>query len=224
MERKVRVSPSIIAVNINDDKEVKAAIQNLQDAKVALLHLDVMDGKFVKEKTFGVEFVQKMHNETDFILDTHLMVDNPEDVIDDYIDAGADILTVHYEATKNLEWVLRKIKSNGLLAGVSIKLDTHIEVLIPYLKSKLIDVILVMSVEPGACGRAFDERALNKIVALREISPKVDIEVDGGINLENVEKVVNAGANIIVSGSSIFKSADPIQVIREMASYRCKIK
>lgn len=222
MERKVRVSPSIIAIDITDDKKISEAVNILKEAKVELLHLDVMDGKFVPEKTFEADFVQKMHNETDFILDTHLMVDSPELVIDKYIEAGADILTVHYESTNNLEALLKKIKSKGLLAGVSIKLDTHIEVLLPYLKAKLIDVILVMSVEPGACGRPFDERVLNKISALREISPKVDIEVDGGINLGNIEAVVDAGANIVVSGSAIFKSENPVQTIKDMKCYRSK--
>jgi len=222
MEKKMRISPSIIAVDMNNEEKLNSALNLLKETKVALLHLDVMDGKFVKEKTFNESFVKKMHNETDFLLDTHLMVENPEEVLDDYIDAGADILTVHYESTSNLEWCLRKIKTSGLLAGVSIKLDTHIEVLMPYLKSKLIDLVLVMSVEPGACGRTFDERALNKIQALRELSSKIDIEVDGGINLANIERVVNAGANIVVSGSAIFNSENPAEVIKEMTRYRSK--
>lgn len=223
MERKVRISPSIIATEYNNESKLSSALEMLKESKVALLHLDVMDGKFVSQKTFGPEFINKMQKQTDFLLDTHLMINSPEDYIDDYINAGADILTVHYESTQNLEWCLRKIKSNGLLAGVSIKLDTHIEVLVPYLQSKLIDVILVMSVEPGACGRKFDERALNKIKALRELSPKLDIEVDGGINLDNIKSVVDAGANIIVSGSSIFKSSNPSNVIKEMSSYKCRV-
>lgn len=224
MERKVKVSPSIIATDYKSPQKVSEAINILNEGKVALVHLDVMDGKFVPATTFGVDFVQKMHSETDFLLDVHLMVESPDEVIEDYIDSGADILTIHYEATSNVEWCLRKIRLCGALAGVAINPNTDVSVLEPYIKAKLIDLVVVMSVEPGACGRAFDARAIGKVKALRELSSKIDIEVDGGINVDNIARVVDAGANIVVAGSAIFNANDPVSVIKEMSSYKYKKK
>ena len=223
MIKKVRVSPSIIAVDYNDTQKLESALQMLKKTRNPLLHLDVMDGKFVPEKNLGIEFVSKMQEETDFILDVHLMVENPETVIDEYIRVGADILTIHSEAVGDLASVLQKIKSSGVLAGVAIKLDTSIDEIKDYIKKDLIDVVLVMSVEPGACGRAFNEKALAKIRSLRKLSSRLEIEVDGGINLQNISSVVDAGANIVVSGSAIFGASDPRKVIKEMRGYRCRV-
>lgn len=222
MNQRVRISPSIIATDYKNEDNLDNALRVLKQAKVPLLHLDVMDGKFVENTTFGPEFVSKMRDKTDFILDTHLMIENPEDHIQEYIRAGADILSVHYESTKNLEATLKDIRDAGLLAGVSIKLETPVEELESLIKNKLVDLVLVMSVEPGDCGRAFDERALEKIATLRSYSSKLDIEVDGGINPDNIMLVVEAGANIVVSGSAIFKSDNPVETIKSMKGYRCK--
>ena len=222
MNQRVRISPSIIATDYKNEDNLDNALRVLKQAKVPLLHLDVMDGKFVENTTFGPEFISKMRDKTDFILDTHLMIENPEDHIQEYIRAGADILTIHYESTKNLEATLKDIRDAGLLAGVSIKLETPAEELESLIKNKLVDLVLVMSVEPGDCGRAFDERALEKIATLRSYSSKLDIEVDGGINPDNIMLVVEAGANIVVSGSAIFKSDNPVETIKSMKGYRCK--
>lgn len=224
MERKVKISPSIIATDYKSSQKISEVINILNEGKVALVHLDVMDGKFVPATTFGVDFIKKMHSDTDFLLDVHLMVEMPDEMIEDYIDSGADILTIHYEATSNIEWCLRKIRLCGALAGVAISPNTDVSVLEPYIKAKLIDIVVVMSVEPGACGRVFDERAIGKIKSLREQSSKIDIEVDGGINLDNILQVVEAGANIVVAGSAIFNANDPVGVIREMSSYKYKKK
>ena len=220
MERKIKVSPSIIAVNYNDEKVLNSSLETLKKSKVELLHLDVMDGKFVDNKTFGAEFVSKMRNSTDFILDTHLMIENPEESLDQYIDAGADIITVHYESTKNLKSVLQKIKANSILAGVSIKPQTDIKVLFDLIDEGLIDLVLVMTVEPGKCGQKFISDTLFKIRKLRLKYPKLDIQVDGGVNLDNIEILVHLGANIVVSGSAIFNSGNPIGTIKEMKSYK----
>ena len=220
MEKKVRVSPSIIAIDYNDEEKLSVALGQLKAAKVSLLHLDVMDGKFVPEKTFGPEFVQKMRNNTDFLLDTHLMVASPEKVVDKYISAGADIITFHYEAASDIENLLNKIKANGLLAGVSIKPQTDVSVLAPFIKAGLIDLVLVMSVEPGACGRPFDESSIEKIKRLRQMSSKIDIAIDGGINVGNIARVVDAGANIVVAGSGIFKTEDPVAAIKALRQYK----
>ena len=216
MKKKLRISPSIIAVDYNSQTELNEAIAIMKKAHISMMHLDVMDGKFVPTKTFDAEFVKKMRDETDFLLDVHLMVKDPEKVIDEYIEAGADILTVHYESTKDLEGVLRRIKANGLLAGVSLKIETEIDVLAPLIKNNLIDVVLIMSVEPGACGRPFDASVLSKIRSLRELNSKLEISVDGGINQTNIKEVVEAGANIAVAGSAIFGTENPLDAIRTM--------
>ena len=223
MKKRVRISPSIIAADYKTESGLESAIEILMMSRVPLVHLDVMDGKFVPNKTFGAEFVAIMRDKTDFILDTHLMIENPENHIQEYADAGADILTVHYEATKNLESVLKNIRDEGMLAGVSIKLETPVSVLEKIVKENLVDVVLVMSVEPGDYGRPFDERAIEKIRELRSYSSRLDIEVDGGINPSNIERVVEAGANLVVAGSAIFKSEDPVQAVKSMKGYKCKV-
>lgn len=223
MKKKVRLSPSIIATDYKTDEGIEKVIELLKKSHISLVHLDVMDGKFVTNTTFGAEFVANMRDKTDFILDTHLMIENPEEQINEYINAGADILTVHYEATKNLEETLKNIRDAGLLAGVSIKLETPAEELEMLVKNNLVDLVLVMSVEPGDSGRPFDERAIEKIKTLRSYSSKLDIEVDGGINPETIKRVVEAGANLVVAGSSIFRSEDPIEAIKSMKGYRCKV-
>ena len=141
MNQRVRISPSIIATDYKNEDNLDNALRVLKQAKVPLLHLDVMDGKFVENTTFGPEFVSKMRDKTDFILDTHLMIENPEDHIQEYIRAGADILSVHYESTKNLEATLKDIRDAGLLAGVSIKLETPVEELESLIKNKLVDLV-----------------------------------------------------------------------------------
>lgn len=216
MPNLVKISPSIIATNYTDKQILNETLLKLKEAKVELLHLDVMDGKFVKNKTFDHTFVEYIKNVTNFILDVHLMVKDPELVVEDYLNAGADILYVHYEATKQLEEVLDKIKGSGVLSGVSIKVDTPVDVLKPYLDKGLIDVILVMSVEPGECGQQFNSKALEKITYFKKFYPKVDIEVDGGINLVTAKDVIKAGADLLVSGSAIFNSGNLVKVIKEL--------
>lgn len=219
-EKKVKLSPSIIATDYKNPDTLNLALEFLKSNKVAILHLDVMDGKFVDNRTFGSEFVKLMREKTDFILDTHLMVENPDQVIDEYVSAGSDILTVHFEATNNLEKVLKQIKKKGVLAGVSINPETEPEVLKPFFDKKLIDVVLVMSVNPGACGQQFNPQAINKIKKIREMNDKVDIEVDGGINMVTAPKVVDAGVNIIVSGSAIFGANDPKRALKQLMNLK----
>ena len=222
MGKKVRISPSIIAVQYNNEDKLKEALDVIRSSRLSLLHLDVMDGKFVPAKHLDSNFVQKMREQTDFILDVHLMVQNPENVIQEYIDAGADILTIHAEATSDTRNTLQKIRSSGVLAGVAIKPDTPVSAIKKLIDEGLVDMVLVMSVEPGACGRPFDQRALEKIRELRTYSSKLDIEVDGGINNDNLPSVVDAGANLVVSGSHIFGAVDPKAVIKSMKGYRTK--
>lgn len=216
MLKKVKIAPSIIAVNYKDEKVLNEALLSLSIAKVSLLHLDVMDGKFVSNKTFNHTFVEKMKNKTDFVLDVHLMVDNPEDVIHNYITAGADILTIHHESTIKAEKLLNIIRDNGLLAGISINPETKVEEIKPYLDKGVVDIVLLMSVDPGACGQKFNPIVFDKIEWLKNNYPKVDIEVDGGINLDNAPHLVNMGVDVLVSGSTIFNSSDIAKTIKEL--------
>jgi ribulose-phosphate 3-epimerase len=153
---------------------------------------------------------------TSLPLDVHLMIDNPEKYLLDFADAGAKILTVHYEACKNLKSVLKKIKELGMKAGISIKPKTNVEVLKPYLD--LVDWVLVMSVEPGFGGQSFMENSLEKIKWLRKSAPKLDIAVDGGINDKTAKECVKAGANVLVAGSYIFKSRNRKSAIISLKS------
>jgi len=219
MAKLTKVSPSIIAIDYTSKEVLDETLKKLKEAKAELVHLDVMDGKFVKNKTFDHNFVEYIKNKTDFILDVHLMVENPELVIDDYLKAGADILTIHFEAvkdTKKLEQLLEKIKSQGVLAGVSIKIETLATCLAPIIKKNLVDVVLVMSVKPGACGREFNPQVLEKITYFKKFYPKLDIEVDGGINADNSKDLIKAGADILVSGSYLFNSANLQAAIKSL--------
>lgn len=215
--KNVKIAPSIIAVDYNNEDVLNKALKDLKASKIALLHLDVMDGKFVTNKTFDHTFVEKMKDKTDFILDVHLMVENPMNSLEDYIQAGADILTVHHEAVKeSAEAVLNKIRSYGLLAGISINPETKVEVLKPYLDKNLVDVVLLMSVTPGACGQKFNANVFDKMEWLQKNYPKVDIEVDGGVNQTNAPSLIEMGAKVLVSGSTIFNSSDIAKTIKEL--------
>lgn len=216
MSKFTKISPSIIAVDYKNKQILDNALQKLKEAKCELIHLDVMDGKFVKNQTFDHTFVEYIKDNTDFILDVHLMVEKPELVVDNYLNAGADILSVHYEATTNLKEILEKIKSRGCLSGVSIKIETPTKLLKPLLDENLIDLILVMSVEPGACGQEFDTRALEKITYFKKFYPKINVAVDGGVKVSNSSEIIKAGADVLVSGSEIFSSNDIYATIKAL--------
>ena len=213
--KKIKIAPSIIAIDYNDEEKLNRAIDELKEAKVALLHLDVMDGKFVQNQTFDYKFVEQMKNTTDFILDVHLMIEKPEEAILKYIDAGADILTIHYESTDKVEEVLKQIKAKGVLAGLSINPETDINKIAPFLTKGLVDVVLLMSVNPGACGQKFNPIVYEKLIWMEKNYPKIDVQVDGGVNLSNASMLIRAGAKILVSGSAIFGSGDVVKTIKE---------
>lgn len=206
MFRIARVSPSIIATDYKNEESVKKTLKELEKSGAQMVHLDVMDGQFVKNKTFGAEYVDFIKNNTNLLLDVHLMVINPEQEVDKYIKAGADIITVHFEATKNLKEVLTKIKSKGVLAGVAIKPQTSTIKLNDILKTGLVDVVLVMGVEPGASGQTFIPGSAEKVAEIREMSRGVFISIDGGVNIKNAKLLRRLGANILVSGATVFKS------------------
>ena len=204
------LSPSLLASDFSNlESEIKKVYMDGTGCKY--LHLDVMDGMFVKNISFGVPVIASIRKICDIIFDTHLMVVNPIRYIPDFIEAGSDIITFHYEACDNPEEIIKTIdliKNYNKKCAISINPSTHTEVLFPYLDQ--LDMILIMSVEPGFGGQKFIEYSLDKIRELSKIKVaknySYDIEVDGGITLENVKKIKEAGANIIVAGSSIFRS------------------
>ena len=211
------LAPSILTVK---EEERNSVLSELKKLGIIYLHLDIMDGKFVPNTTEGVGMLKKI-NKFNFVFDTHLMVEDPINYIDKFYKAGSDIITFHFEAVKDVLPLIRKIHSLGIKCGVSIKPGTDPKVLLPYLKE--IDQILIMSVEPGFGGQKFMPSALDKIKYFDDLRNESDdytylIEVDGGINLENVELVRNAGCNVVVMGTALINSNSKKEVIEKVDS------
>ena len=203
----VKISPSILAA---DFSRLLDEIVSMEQAGADMIHLDVMDGIFVTNISFGLPVIESLRKSTDMIFDVHLMIDRPERYAKRFIDAGADILTFHIEATEDPAGLLDLIRSYGAKAAISIKPGTPAEAVFPLLDK--CDMVLVMTVEPGYGGQKFMADMLSKIKELRaEIERRgldIDIQVDGGINPETAKLTVEAGANLLVAGSSVFKAAD----------------
>ena len=212
----IRVSPSILAIDYNNDEILQKALIDIEKAGANMVHLDVMDGKFVKNKTFDHKLVDKIKDMTSLLLDVHLMIEDADAVIDKYADAGADIITVHFEACKNIEETLKKIKAKNVVAGVAINPKTPALKLKDLLDTGLVDVVTVMSVQPGACGQKFIPGSAEKVAEIRELNKKVFIEIDGGVNTKNAPILRKLGANIIVSGSTIFSSKNIKKTIKQL--------
>jgi len=201
----IKISPSILSA---DFSKLGSEIQNLEKAKADLIHIDVMDGHFVPNITIGPEVINKLRKYTSLPFDVHLMISPVHNFIKNFADAGADIITIHPEATNDLESSIKKIKSYNKKVGISLNPETSLDKLNNVLDK--IDLVLIMSVNPGFGGQKFIENTLNKIKKLRlkidQLKHKVEIEVDGGINFENSKSIIKAGADILVSGTTIFKS------------------
>lgn len=201
------ISPSILSADFaNLERDVKL----VQDNGADWIHVDVMDGHFVPNITIGVPVVKSLKKITDLPLDVHLMIDNPDKYVEPFANAGADILTFHYEAifsSKNILDLIKKIHSFGIKCGISIKPKTSPEVLIPYLD--IVDMVLVMTVEPGFGGQEFMSDCAEKIKFIKQVAPEnLIIQVDGGINEKTGKICKEFGANSLVAGSYIYKSSD----------------
>ncbi len=199
------LSPSILSA---DFSVLGEEIKTVTDAGAKYIHIDVMDGAFVKSISYGMPVIKSIRKCTDAVFDVHLMVNEPIRYIDDFAESGADIITVHQEACSDLEATIAAIRKAGKRVGISINPDTLVSVLENVVQ--LCDMVLIMSVFPGFGGQSFIPHSLDKIRETKEMLKKkgldnVDIEVDGGIYLDNVREVLKAGANVIVAGSSVFK-------------------
>ena len=203
--KKIKISPSILSA---DFSQLGNEIKRLEEAGADLIHVDVMDGHFVPNLTIGPPVIKALKKHSSIEFDVHLMISPVHEYIDAYSDAGADIITIHPEATNDLSASIKKIKDLGKKVGVSLNPKTKINVIKNYLNK--IDLVLIMSVNPGFGGQKFMPEVLDKIVELKNIQKKqnidFDIEIDGGINFENSKIAIEAGANILVSGTTIFKS------------------
>ncbi len=210
------LSPSILS---SDFGRLGEDIRVVDEAGADYIHVDVMDGMFVPSITIGMPVVKSIRNYTDKVLDVHLMIEDPDRYIVEFANAGADIITVHAEACKHLDRTIELIKAQSVMAAVALNPATDLSVL-EYILPKL-DMVLIMSVNPGFGGQKFIPYSLDKIKALKrmidERNVNVDIEVDGGINLDNVTSVIEAGANIIVAGSAVF-SGDAAENVRAFLS------
>lgn len=199
---KIKISPSLLSVDIgNIERDVKKL-----EKSVDYLHIDVMDGHFVPNLSYGVPVVKGIKKFTDTPLDVHLMIDNPSKFIEPFINAGADILTIHVEVDDDILGCLKKIKEMGIKSGLALNPDTDPQKLVPYLEYT--DMVLQMTVFPGFGGQSMVEDAIKNISVIRNMIGDKELEVDGGITAENVDILVREGADVIVSGSGIFKYDD----------------
>ena len=203
MNSNIKIAPSILASNFSKLNDEVISIEN---AGADFIHLDIMDGHFVPNLTFGPPIIKSLRNLTKLPFDVHLMVSNPDTLLDDYVNAGANIITVHVEACNHLARTLHYIKSKGCKAGVAINPHTDIQFIENVIED--LDLILIMTVNPGFGGQKFIKSMFKKISLVKEIISSRDIflEVDGGITKENSKEVINAGANVLVAGTSVFKT------------------
>ena len=200
----IKISPSILSADFG---KLGDEVRDLEKAGADLIHIDVMDGHFVPNITIGPEVIYKLRKYTSLPFDVHLMISPVHNFIKNFAEAGANIITIHPEATNDLTSSIKKIKSYNKKVGISLNPETSVDKVLPVLN--LIDLVLVMSVNPGFGGQKFIENTLDKVKLLRkkidEKKLKIQIEIDGGINFENSKKAIKAGVNILVSGTTIFK-------------------
>lgn len=216
----IKLAPSILSA---DFARLLEDVKKVEKAGCEYLHIDVMDGHFVPNITLGPSIVKSLRKDVNMVFDTHLMIENPDNYIKDFVDAGSDLIVVHAEACRHLHRTIQNIKSYNVKAGVALNPATSIESIKHIIED--VDMVLIMTVNPGFGGQSFIESMLEKIKELKQLiddkNLNVDIQVDGGIKPDNIHKVVEAGANIIVAGSAIFNSEnieETVSLMRKNAS------
>ena len=216
----IKLAPSILSA---DFARLLEDVKKVEKAGCEYLHIDIMDGHFVPNITLGHAIVKSLRKDVNMVFDTHLMIENPDNYIKDFVDAGSDLIVVHAEACRHLHRTIQNIKSYNVKVGVALNPATSIESIKHIIED--VDMVLIMTVNPGFGGQSFIESMLEKIKELKQLiddkNLNVDIQVDGGIKPDNIHKVVEAGANIIVAGSAIFNSEnieETVSLMRKNAS------
>ena len=216
MTSEFKLAPSILSADFAD---LKSALTQCESGGAHWIHIDVMDNQFVPNLTIGPPVVKSLRPKTNKFFDVHMMVIDPENLVEPFAKAGADMITFHVEATNDIQSVIDLIKATGTQVGLSIKPSTELSSIEPYYDQ--LDLILVMSVEPGFGGQGYIKSSTERVVKIKKrltelcLQDRVLIEVDGGIKLHNAKEVIDAGADVLVAGSAVFGTSDPVQTIKD---------